>query len=138
MVVIMRRLKIYVDGASQGNPGPSGVGVVICNAQGKVINKIQRYIGEATNNIAEYQALICGLTEALLLKASHLTIYTDSELVANQMNFKYKVKNATLQQFYQEAARLLNDFKQVEIKHIPRSKNRLADVLAYNSLMQKQ
>ncbi|MEA3329009.1 MAG: ribonuclease HI family protein [Candidatus Omnitrophota bacterium] len=134
----MKQLKIYIDGASQGNPGPSGVGVVICNAQGKVINKIQRYIGRATNNIAEYQALICGLTEALLLKASHLTVYTDSELVANQMNSKYKVKNAVLQQLYQEATHLSNDFKQVEIKHIPRSKNRLADVLAYNSLMQQQ
>ena len=134
----MKRLKIYVDGASEGNPGPAGVGVAIYNDRSEVIAKLQKYIGEATNNVAEYRALIYGLTEALLLKASYITVCTDSELVANQMNAKYKVKSKHLQQFYQEATHLLNGFKQVKIKHIPRSENRLADVLAYNAVRQKQ
>ena len=134
----MKRLKIYIDGASEGNPGPAGVGVAIYNDRNEVIAKIQKYIGEATNNAAEYRALIYGLTEALLLKASYITVYTDSELIANQMNAKYKVRSKQLQQFYQEATHLLNGFKQVKIEHIPRSENRLADVLAYNAVRQKQ
>lgn len=133
----MKKLKIYIDGASEGNPGPSGIGIIVYNNREKVIGKIQKYIGEATNNVAEYRALVYALTEALFLKASHITIYTDSELIANQMNGKYKVKNVALQQFYQEATHLLAGFKQVKINYIPRSKNRLADVLAYNAIKQK-
>ncbi len=133
----MKRLTIYIDGASLGNPGPAGIGVIIYNEKKEIVGKIQRNIGEATNNIAEYKALICALTEALVLKAAQITVYTDSELIANQMNNKYKVKNAKLQQFYQEATHLLSAFDRAEILHISRSENRPADVLAFNAVKQK-
>jgi len=133
----MKKLTIYIDGASLGNPGPAGIGVIIYDEKKEIVGKIQRNIGEATNNIAEYKALICALTEALILKAVQVTIYTDSELVANQMNNRYKVKNANLQQFYQEATHLLSAFDRAEIVHISRSENRPADVLAFNAVKQK-
>ena len=134
----MKQLTVYIDGASQGNPGPSGIGVLIYGQGNQLIKKIQKHIGPATNNIAEYKALIAGLTEALLLHASQITVYTDSELIANQMNGKYKVKNANLQVCYQEATHLLSGFKKVIIEHIPRSKNTSADVLAFNASQLKQ
>ena len=133
----MKKLTIYIDGASQGNPGPSGIGVIIYNEKKEVIGKVQKHIGEATNNIAEYRALICGLREALTLKPSRITVYTDSELIANQMNNRYKVKNTKLQPFYQEATHLLSGFDQAEIVHISRSDNRGADVLACNAIRQR-
>ena len=134
----MKKLIVYVDGASQGNPGPSGVGVVIYNEKKEVVRKTQKYIGEATNNIAEYSALIHGLKEAIILKPSQITVYTDSELIANQMNNRYKVKNAKLQPLYQEATHLLSSFDQAEIVHIYRSDNQVADVLAFNAVRQRQ
>ena len=88
----MRTFEIYIDGASKGNPGPSGIGVVICEGT-KAIKNISTYIGHATNNIAEYTALIYALQEALILKAEALTIRTDSQLLARQLNKVYKVRH---------------------------------------------
>lgn len=124
------RLKIYADGASQGNPGPSGIGVIIYDQEHRLIKKEQEFIGDATNNEAEYRALIYALIEALILKADRATIYLDSELVTNQINGLYKVKNAFLRKLYQEARHLMKGFKQISVRHIGRSANRDADRLA--------
>jgi ribonuclease HI len=125
----MNRLEIYIDGASKGNPGPSGIGIIIIK-DGSVIREISRYIGPATNNIAEYSALICALQEGLLLKADALRIKSDSELLCRQLNRDYKVKSANIIGLYTQALRLLSGFKEVSIKHIPREQNSSADRLA--------
>ena len=125
----MSHLEIYIDGASKGNPGHSGVGIVIYR-DGLRIKNISNYIGTATNNVAEYTALIYALEEALLLKAKSLKINTDSQLLARQLNKIYKVKHAGIINLYNRAVHLLTGFEKVLINHIPRQKNCLADKLA--------
>jgi len=125
----MSCLEIYIDGASQGNPGHSGVGIVIYR-NGQVLKRISSYIGKTTNNIAEYTALIYALEEALLLEAKSLKIHTDSQLLARQINRIYKVKHSGLIGLYKRAVHLLNGFEKVLVNHIPREKNSCADKLA--------
>jgi ribonuclease HI len=125
----MNRLEIFIDGASKGNPGPSGVGIVIVK-DGQVVKEIGRFIGEATNNTAEYTALIFALQEGLLLKAEALHIKSDSELLCRQLNKQYKVKQPHILVLYSQAVNLLEGFKEVVIKHIPREENASADRLA--------
>ena len=129
----MSYLEIYIDGASKGNPGPSGVGIVIYK-EGLRIKNISNYIGMATNNVAEYTALIYALEEALLLKAKSLKINTDSQLLARQLNKIYKVKHAGIKNLYNRAVHLLTGFEKVLIKHIPREENSLADELATKAI----
>ena len=123
------RLEVYIDGASSGNPGPAGVGVVICS-DGRVIKNISEYIGRATNNIAEYTALIYALQEALILKAGSLAISTDSELLYRQIKKIYKVRNPDISVLYNQALHLMSAFREVSIRHIPREQNTGADKLA--------
>lgn len=129
----MSYLKIYIDGACKGNPGESGVGIVIYQ-NNRIIKKISSYIGVGTNNAAEYTALIYALEEALLLKAKSLEINTDSQLLARQLNGVYKVKHAVIKNFYTRAKHLLTGFEKVLITHIPRELNELADELATNAV----
>lgn len=124
------RLIFYIDGASQGNPGPSGIGVVVCDKDGQILENISEYIGENTNNIAEYSALVYALKEGLLKKASSITINTDSELLVKQLNGEYKVKDRKIKYFFNQVQRLLKGFKEVQINHISREKNKGADKLA--------
>lgn len=131
----MNHLEIYIDGASQGNPGKSGVGIVIYK-NGLRIKNISSYIGIATNNFAEYTALIYALEEALLLKAKSLKISTDSQLLARQLNKIYKVKHESIKNLYNRAVHLLTGFEKVIIQHIPREKNSLADKLATAAIRQ--
>jgi ribonuclease HI len=132
----MKELEIYIDGASKGNPGPSGIGAVICQA-GIVVKNISSFIGNATNNIAEYTALIYALEEALILKAESLKIKTDSQLLARQLNKVYKVKNANISELYDQAVLLLSAFKEVSIQNIPREENQGADRLATEAVKKK-
>src|SRR4030042_76297 len=132
----MKELEIYIDGASKGNPGPSGIGVVICR-DSQTIKNISSYIGNATNNVAEYTALIYALQEALLLKAQTLTINTDSELLCRQVNKIYKIKNPNILGLYNQAMNLMPAFKQVTVNSIPREKNRGADKLATKAIKQQ-
>ncbi|MCX5698706.1 MAG: ribonuclease HI family protein [Candidatus Omnitrophica bacterium] len=129
----MSDLEIYIDGASKGNPGHSGVGIVIYR-DGLRIKNISNYIGMATNNVAEYTALIYALEEALLLKAKSLKINTDSQLLARQLNKIYKVKHAGIINLYNRAVHLLTGFEKVLINHIPRQENSLADKLATSAV----
>jgi ribonuclease HI len=125
----MKEIEIYIDGASKGNPGPSGIGVVVCR-HGETIKNISAYIGEATNNIAEYTALIYGLQEGLLLKAESIKVHSDSELLCRQINKIYKIKNQNILGLYNQAVHLMSAFKDVSVRHISREHNRKADKLA--------
>ena len=132
----MQELEIYIDGASKGNPGPSGIGVVICRL-GTVIKNISVFIGNATNNVAEYTALVYALEEALILKADVLKIKTDSQLLARQLNKVYKVKSGSILPLYNQSEHLLRAFKKVSIENIPREMNRGADKLASNAVKKR-
>lgn len=125
----MKTLDIYIDGASLGNPGPSGIGVVIC-CDGETVKNISSYIGNTTNNVAEYTALIYALQEALLLKAENLRINTDSQLLHRQFKKIYKIKNPNILGLYNQARHLTLAFKDVVINNIARENNRGADRLA--------
>ncbi len=129
----MSELEIYIDGASKGNPGPSGVGVVICK-DGQVLKNISSYIGTATNNVAEYTALIYGLQEALVLKAESVKVNTDSQLLSHQINKLYKVRNPNILRLYNQALRLISAFKQVRVNNIVREDNVGADKLATQAI----
>jgi len=131
----MRKLEIYIDGASKGNPGPSGIGVVICK-DGQTIKNIATYIGNATNNIAEYTALIYGLQECLLLKAQNITVKTDSQLLYRQLKKIYKIKNPHILGLYNQAMHLVSALEGFSISHIPRENNKGADKLANQAVKQ--
>lgn len=125
----MKQFEIFIDGASKGNPGPSGIGVVIC-CDGRTIRNIATYIGEATNNVAEYTALIYALEEAFILRAESIKINSDSQLLCRQLNKEYKVKHQNIALLYARATHLLSGFKHVFINNIPREENKGADKLA--------
>jgi len=125
----LKELEIYIDGASAGNPGPAGIGVVILK-DNFTIKNISEFIGKATNNTAEYIALIWGLQEALIQKVDRVKVNTDSLLIANQLNKRYKIRDPHLKALYNQAMHLLSGFKEAEIIHISRDKNREADKLA--------
>ncbi|MDD5423606.1 MAG: ribonuclease HI family protein [Candidatus Omnitrophica bacterium] len=130
-----KKVFIYTDGGSRGNPGPAGVGVVIMDdKKKKKIKEMCKYIGEATNNTAEYSALICGLEEAIMLNADEIVVYMDSELVAKQLSGEYRVKNADIKPLFEKAVDILKKFKSFEIKYIERSKNKEADKLANKAM----
>jgi len=119
----------YIDGASSGNPGESGAGVVIY-AQDKIIRKVSLYLGQMTNNMAEYEALLYVLNKAKDDGVDNLNVYTDSQLVANQVLGIYKVKNPVLKGYISKIKKILGNFKYFSIKYIPREKNKIADSLA--------
>jgi len=129
-----KRLTIYVDGASRGNPGPAAVGVVIKDEQGVTKLKVSSSIGRATNNQAEYSALIMALQEARKLGADQVYINTDSQLMAEQINGNYKVRNAHIRPLFKKAMQLLTAFQYYSIDHIPRYLNSEADALANKAL----
>ncbi|MCS6831408.1 MAG: ribonuclease HI family protein [bacterium] len=123
-------MKLYIDGASRGNPGRAGIGVVLCNHAGEPVKEVSESIGETTNNVAEYHALIRGLEEARALGADAVEVYTDSELLARQINGLYGVHSLHLRPLYHRARALLGLFKSATVRHIPRSQNQRADQLA--------
>ena len=130
----MKKLLLYVDGGSRGNPGPAGVGVVILDQKGKVVKELNKYIGVATNNIAEYSAVIYGLQEALIERADEVEINLDSELVAEQLKGGYKVKNSNIKPLFEQALHLMSGFKKIEIVRIGREKNKHADKLVNKAI----
>ena len=128
-----KKVTLYTDGASRGNPGASGIGVVILEGR-KKIKELSKYIGETTNNIAEYNALILGLEEALALGAGEVLVKLDSELVARQLNGEYKVKDAEMKKMFERTIGVLKNFRRFEIQHIERAKNKEADKLANRAI----
>ncbi len=129
-----KRIELYIDGGSRGNPGPAGIGVVILDASGKKIRDISKYIGETTNNIAEYNALLYGLEEALILRADDVKINLDSELVAKQISGDYRVKDPNIRPLFERALNMLKSFKSFEVEHIEREKNKEADKLVNKAI----
>lgn len=127
-------LIIFTDGGARGNPGPAAIGVVITAPDGKVINSFGRYIGETTNNQAEYQALIAGLEEAQKIGAKNIECRLDSELLVKQLKREYKIKNKELQPLFLKAWNLSASFKNITYTHIPREKNKQADYEVNKSL----
>lgn len=125
---------INTDGAARGNPGPAGVGAVITTGEGDLIDEAFEYIGEATNNVAEYQALIVGLKKAMAYRDKSVRVYLDSELLVKQLSGAYKVKNSGLKPLFTAAKDLLNLYPRIEIRHVPRERNKDADRLANEAI----
>ena len=130
----VKRVIIYADGVSRGNPGLAAVGATIKDGKGQLLAAVSQSIGRATNNQAEYRALIAALTEAHRLGATEASVYLDSELVVKQLNGRYRVKNAALKSLYLEASRWLGRLKSFTITHVPRRQNAEADRLANTAL----
>jgi ribonuclease HI len=129
-VAMDETLTLQFDGGSRGNPGPAGIGVVVAAADGTPLVTLGRYIGRATNNVAEYKALITALAEAKKLDARNILIRGDSELIIKQMCGEYRVKNPDLKLLYNQAQALLRQFADARFEHNLRHKNVLADKLA--------
>jgi ribonuclease HI len=129
-----RTLVLHVDGGARGNPGPAAIGVVISGADGEVIEEIAETIGVASNNVAEYRAVIRGLQRAAELGAEEVRIVNDSELVARQLSGVYKVKHAAMQGLHAEARAALQGFVRWSIESVPRAQNAGADALVNRAL----
>jgi ribonuclease HI len=125
---------LYCDGASRGNPGPSGAGVVILAENGEQIFELSRFLDNATNNEAEYKALIRGLSAAADIGIKRVQIFLDSELVVNQLLGAYKVRNPRLLQLFEEAMSRLRLFDEYAIFHVGRELNQKADRLANEAI----
>lgn len=131
----MSQIVIYTDGGARGNPGPAALGVVIYDGEVKVA-ELKHYLGEATNNVAEYEALIAGLAEAQRkdFGARSVEVRMDSELIVKQMRGEYKVKDANLKILHARAKEVLSAFPKVDFVHIPREDNAEADALVNEAL----
>ena len=128
------RLIIYIDGASKGNPGRAGAGILIANGEGTKISEVSRYLGHKTNNEAEYWALLLGLREAERLKGESVQVFTDSELVERQINGLYRVKDLNLKALHKKVVQNSKRFSSFEIRSIPREGNKEADRLANQAI----
>ncbi len=124
------RARVHIDGAARGNPGPAGVGVLILGPEGDVVEELHRFIGEATNNVAEYQALLLALERVREHGFSDLEVRSDSELLVRQIQGRYQVKNSGLRPLHAAACERIATFRRFDIQHIPREQNAEADRLA--------
>ena len=127
-------LTIHVDGGARGNPGPAAIGVVVSGPDGEVLDEIAERIGVATNNVAEYRALLRGLERAAALGAREVSLVNDSELVAKQLTGAYKVKHPAMKPLYLEAMSALRGFDRWSIRSVPRAQNARADALVTRAL----
>lgn len=124
------KLTIYTDGGARGNPGPAGIGAVLYDEQKNIVAEISEYIGETTNNQAEYKAVVAAIIKAKELGAKELDFYLDSELVVKQLNREYKVKNKGLAPLFVQIYNAILSFKKVSFSHVKREFNKEADRLA--------
>jgi ribonuclease HI len=130
----MSRVTVNVDGGARGNPGPAAIGVVLRDGDGRVLEEVGEKIGEATNNVAEYKALLRGIELAAAQGAGELELIGDSELVVRQVEGRYKVKNAGIKPLHAEVKRALGDFDAWSIRHVRRENNADADRLVNEAL----
>jgi ribonuclease HI len=126
--------KLFTDGGARGNPGPAGIGAIIQDSEGNVVAEISEYIGTATNNCAEYTALMKGLAKALALGCREIACFLDSELVVKQLHGQYKVKNKDLAKLFVQVHNLRLKFKKITFSFVPREKNKHADKLVNKAL----
>jgi len=130
----MSRVTVNVDGGARGNPGPAAIGVVLRNGDGSVLEEVGETIGEATNNVAEYRALLRGIELAAGRGAEEIELIGDSELVVRQVEGRYKVKNAGMKELHEEVKRALRGFDSWKIRHVRRAENADADRLVNEAL----
>jgi ribonuclease HI len=128
------KVVVHVDGGARGNPGPAAIGVVVADADGTLLEELGEPIGETTNNVAEYRALLRGIERARALGASEVELVGDSELVAKQVIGQYKVKHAGLKPLHEEALRALAGFERWRVRTVPRAQNAAADALVNAAL----
>ena len=132
-----KKLIIYTDGGARGNPGPAGIGAIAYDENENIVFEISEYIGETTNNQAEYRALLAAISKAKELNTEEIDFFLDSELVVKQLNREYKVKNKELAPLFVQIYNATMQFKKVTFKHVPRNMNKEADRLA-NLAMDKK
>jgi ribonuclease HI len=129
-----KALILHVDGGARGNPGPAAIGVVISDPAGNLVEELAERIGSATNNVAEYKALVRGLERARELEATEIEIVGDSELIARQVSGQYKVKHPAMRPLYEQAMTALGGFERWRIRTVPRAENARADALVNAAL----
>jgi len=128
------RLTVHVDGGSRGNPGPAAIAAVVSDRDGEIVDRAKQVIGRATNNVAEYRALLLGIERALEHGASELDLVGDSELVVKQVRGEYRVKDAGLKPLHSAAQKALGNFAEWQIRHVKRERNSEADALVNQAL----
>jgi len=128
------KIIINVDGASRGNPGPAAIGAILKDETGNILGRISRALGVTTNNQAEYQAIIAGLERAISAGARQVSVKSDSKLVVEQINGRYKIKNTALRPLYQRVVQLAGSLENFSIVYVPREQNAEADALANRAL----
>jgi ribonuclease HI len=129
------KVVVHVDGGARGNPGPAAAAAVLSGAQdGAVLDEASAYLGETTNNVAEYRGLLLGLERAAALGATEVEVVNDSELVAKQVNGEYKVKHPDMKALHAEALEALSRFEAWSIRSVPRAQNAEADALVNQAL----
>ncbi len=140
----IKNLSIHVDGGARGNPGPAAVGVYIEDGSGNLLKEYNKYLGEETNNVAEYQAAILALKKTKQLfgkkkcKKIQVKLFSDSELLVKHLTHEYKIKNGPLQELFLKLWNLMLDFKEVNIIGVPREENKEADRLVNEALDQEE
>ncbi len=130
----VKRTRLYTDGAARGNPGPAGAGAVIISPDGHIVAKIGKFLGESTNNVAEYMGLILGLRRAKAMGIKELDVFSDSELLVRQLAGDYAVKAEHLRPLHDEARSLLKGFSTIQVRHIPREENEQADAMSNRAI----
>lgn len=128
------KLVVHVDGGARGNPGPAAIGAVVAGEDGTVLERRAETIGEATNNVAEYRALLLGLERARALGADEVEVVNDSELVAKQVRGEYRVKHAAMRPLHAAALAALGGFARWSLRSVPRAQNADADALVNEAL----
>lgn len=128
------RVRLFTDGAARGNPGPAGAGAVIVSPAGHIMAKIGKFLGDSTNNVAEYTGLILGLKRAKAMGIKELEVFSDSELLVRQIAGDYAVKAEHLKPLHEEAQLLLKAFPDVHVSHIPREENQAADEMSNRAI----
>ena len=129
-----KRVRVFSDGAARGNPGPAGAGAVVLDPQGRVLARVGKFLGKQTNNVAEYEGLLLGLARAKELGAREVEVRADSLLLIRQLEGVYQVKNAALKTLHAQAKALLRGFDRVDLRHVPREENELADEMSNRAI----
>lgn len=136
-VAAQNRLRVYSDGAARGNPGLAGAGAVLVEPNGRVVERLGKFLGVQTNNYAEYMGLLLGLKRAKDLGVQEVEVFADSELMIRQLNGTYQVKSPSLRPLYEEVLELLNQFGRFKLVHLPREMNAMADEMSNRAIDEK-
>ncbi|MGZ8649954.1 MAG: ribonuclease HI family protein [Solirubrobacteraceae bacterium] len=128
------RVVVHVDGGARGNPGPAAIAAVVADPEGQVLDEAAETIGQATNNVAEYRAVLLGIERARALGATELELVNDSQLVERQLTGRYKVKHPAMRPLHLDATAALRDFERWSIRSVPREENAQADALVNQAL----